>query len=109
MTTADAFVNCTIEAGVSKSAEIGSGPLKLEAEVEVAGVLEIDRSGISDVGVKVTGEIKVGTNTGDLGNVPEPSENVSNIDVTVIGAEAKITVNSGFSAEGKGVLKGLKR
>lgn len=99
-TASDSFVNCTIEAGVSHGVKVGEGPLKLEAEIGGAGVVEIGREGISNMGVKVSGEIKVGTDMG---------EDEANIDVTIAGAEATLTVNSGFTVEGKSILDVLNR
>jgi hypothetical protein len=89
------FVSCTIAAGPSVEKEFGAGPFKLEAEIGVKGLIEIGKEGITDVGIKTEAEIKA---IADAGH-----ENKA--ELTIIGAEAKLTVNSGFSAEGKGILK----
>jgi len=106
---AQSFVSCTIEAGPSKGAEIGKGPFKLEAEVGIKGVIEIGREGITDVGVKVEATVKATASevkelpTGELEDVGAKPE------LTLIGTEAKLTVNSGFSVEGKGILSLLNK
>ncbi|MFT3843820.1 MAG: hypothetical protein QM725_02115 [Lacibacter sp.] len=95
-TAADSFVTLTIEAGPSESIGIDKGPLKLEVELEGSLVLEIGRKGITDVGVKAGANIEAGI------NAPDTEGDVS---ATVLGIETKLTVNSGFSTEGKGILK----
>jgi hypothetical protein len=94
-TTADSFVNCTIEAGISKDKRIGDGPLKLEVEVEGNVVVEIGREGITDLGIKAGVNVNTVIATGE--NEPE-------ISATIIGVETKTTINSGFNIEGKGIL-----
>ena len=88
-----------------------------------AGFVEFDRHGISDAGVILTAEAKLASNfikqtegtqtvgikqadgkmSGDnsIAMIKDPS-------VSLIGAEAKISIQSGFSVEGKGILKGMK-
>ena len=98
-TFSDQFVSCTIEAGVKKSVGVDKGPIKLEGEVGVSGFIEIDRNGISDAGVVIKGSVKAGTNVSGEGGSEHP-----NMDVTLIGTEVKIGVNSGIKAEGQGIL-----
>jgi hypothetical protein len=72
--------------GTSKSI---NGPAGAELEATVAALVEWDNSGITDVGA-----------------IAGVSANAGN--VTVAGADVKITVNSGVSTSGKGILQGIK-
>ncbi len=72
--------------GTSKSFE---GPARAELEASIAALVEWDNSGITDVGAIAGVEGKVG-------------------DVTVAGADVKVTINSGVSTTGKGILEGIK-
>ncbi len=78
----------------SGSAMVGAGksfdgPAGTELEASVAALVEWDNTGITDVGAIV------GANA-DAGGV------------TIAGADVKITVNSGVSTTGKGILQGIK-
>lgn len=112
------FQSCSIEIGVKEKVGFGEGPLKAEAKVGISGFVEIDKTGISDAGVKVVAEANVGTNVIRKNGVKiEPIEKISKLgpgvagdqSLTVIGTEAKLSVLSGFSVAGKGILKGLKK
>ncbi len=72
--------------GVSKGFE---GPMGSETEASIAGLVEWDNTGITDVGA-IAG---VAANAGG---------------VTIAGADVKVTVNSGVSTTGKGILEGIK-
>ena len=98
----DEFQRCTIEVGHSVDRTFGSGPLALEAEVGVTAFLEIDRTGISDAGVKATAEVKVKT---DL--LEKHAVGIKERSVNFGGVEAKISMNSGFTAGRIGMLKDL--
>ncbi len=107
----DEFQRCTIEASVGYSKELGKGPLQLQATAQVTGFVEIDRTGVSDAGFKA--EVGVGVQT----NVVDPKIQTGIGDVNVGptdrsmsfgGAEATISINSGFTAGGTGILKGIK-
>lgn len=89
------FVNCTIEAGPSKGFEESFGPLKMEAEIEGALIIEIGKSGITDIGLKSSLEAGVKL---------EPKKQENEAGFSFIGVESKFTVNSGFSVESKGLL-----
>jgi hypothetical protein len=105
------FQRCTIEVSAGKGKSFGEGPLQLQTSVGATGFVEIDRSGIKDAGVKVGADVSVGTNVldtkveTDFGEVnvgpKEPS-------VSVGGVNATISINSGFTATGSGILKGVK-
>lgn len=71
--------------GASKSLD---GPAGAELEASIAALVEWDNTGITDVGAVV------GVDANANG-------------VTVVGAEAKITVNTGVSGSGKGILQGM--
>ncbi len=75
----------TVMVGASKSI---NGPMGTEAEASLAGLIEFDNSGITDWGA-IAG---VTANAGG---------------VTVAGAEVTLTVNSGISTSGKGILQGI--
>lgn len=72
--------------GVSKGFD---GPAGTELEASIAALVEWDNTGITDVGA-IAG---VAANAGD---------------VTIAGADVKVTVNSGVSRSGKGILQGIK-
>ncbi|HYF30219.1 MAG TPA: hypothetical protein VD993_03775 [Chitinophagaceae bacterium] len=113
----DQFQNCSIEIGIKKKASIGEGPLKAEAKVGVSAFVEIDKTGITDAGVKAVADLQVGTNVVRENGVKiEPVKDMSTLgpsagdqSVTIIGTEAKISVLSGFTVSGRGVLKGMKK
>jgi hypothetical protein len=78
----------------SGSAMVGAskgfdGPAGAEVEASIAALIEWDNSGITDVGA-ITG---VDVNAGGQ---------------TIAGADVKVTVNSGVSTSGKGILQGIK-
>jgi tetratricopeptide (TPR) repeat protein len=107
----DEFQRCTIEVSVGHSKEFGNGPLQLEAKAEATGFLEFDRTGLKDAGIKA--EVGVGVTTNVLDNKVEtdigkvqvgPSEQ----SLSFGGAEATISINSGFTAGGTGILKGIR-
>lgn len=72
--------------GVSKGFD---GPLGSEVEASIAGLVEWDNTGVTDVG----GIAGVSANAGGQ---------------TIAGADVKVTVNSGVSTSGKGILQGIK-
>jgi hypothetical protein len=118
----DQFQSARVEMGPKKTWGYATGPIRAEAKLGVAGFVEIGRNGISDAGVIGTAEVKLGTNyikqmegskVVELKNRPDVKGDnsigfVKDQNISVIGAEAKISIQSGFSAEGKGILKGMK-
>jgi tetratricopeptide (TPR) repeat protein len=121
----DEFQRCTIEVSVGQSKEFGSGPLQLEAKAQATGFLEFDRTGLKDAGIKVEVGVGITTNVVDSkvdtkgatvevlgrdistdigGTKVGPSEQ----SLTFGGAEATISINSGFTAGGTGILKGVR-
>lgn len=72
--------------GVSKGID---GPMGSEIEATAAGLVEWDNSGITDWGAIVSAAANAGGQT-------------------IAGADVKITVNSGVSTSGKGILQGIK-
>lgn len=107
----DEFQRCTIEitAGIDKN--FGKGPLQLQTSLGTTGFLEFDRTGLKDAGIKIDANISVGTDVldtkveTDIGQVnvgpKEPS-------ISLGGVNATISINSGFTATGTGILKGVK-
>lgn len=83
-----------IETGrYSGSAMVGAskgfdGPAGSEVEASIAALVEWDNSGITDVGAIVGVDVNANG-------------------VTVVGAESRITVNTGVSTSGKGILQGM--
>ena len=122
-TIMDQFQSFRVEMGPKKTWGYGSGPIRAEAKLGVAGFLEIGKNGISDAGVIGTAEINVGTNiikqmdgtkvvgtkgpdgkmSGDNSMGPIKDQNI-----TIVGASAKISLMAGPSMEGKGILSGMK-
>jgi hypothetical protein len=77
----------------SGSAMVGTskgfdGPSGTELEASVAALVEFDNTGITDVGAIIGAAAKAG-------------------DVILAGADVKVTVNSGVSTSGKGILQGI--
>lgn len=72
--------------GMSKGID---GPMGMEAEATLAGLVEWDNTGITDVGAIVG----VAANAGGQ---------------AIAGAEVKVTVNSGVSTSGSTILQGIK-
>ena len=72
--------------GVSKGFD---GPVGTEVEGSIAALVEWDNSGITDVGAIA------GVTANAAGQ-------------TIAGADVKVTVNSGISTSGKGILQGIK-
>jgi hypothetical protein len=72
--------------GASKSI---NGPAGTELEATVAALVEWDNTGITDVGAIAGASVNAGN-------------------TTIAGADVKVTVNSGISTSGKGILQGIK-
>ena len=72
--------------GISKGFD---GPMGTEAEATLAGVVEWDNTGITDVGI-----------------VAGVAANAAGVNIA--GAEVKVTVNSGISTSGNFILQGIK-
>lgn len=107
----DEFQRCTIEITAGESKKIGRGPLQLEASLEATGFLEFDRTGLKDAGIKT--EIGVGVTTNVLDTkiqtgIGEVNVGPSEQSVSFGGAEASFTINSGFTAGGKGIFQGIR-
>ena len=94
----------TIEVGVkvgSKDIQVGpTGDDKLGVKVEAGIIIELDQHGISDYGVK--GSVGAGGSVSSVGGATPGKGGSSS---SVVGAEARWTVNSGPSVKGKGVIK----
>jgi hypothetical protein len=107
----DEFQRCTIEvtAGVGRS--IGEGPLQLQTSVGATGFLEFDRTGLTDAGVKIEANVSVGTNVLDTKvetEIGEVNVGPGEPSVSLGGVNATISISSGFTATGSGILKGVK-
>jgi hypothetical protein len=98
----DQFQTCSIEIGYKKGDGIGKGPLRIDAKAGIAGYLEIGKTGITDAGVKIGADIKVGSNiVKPLGVGVGPIKDMS---TSIVGAELKISIITGVTKEGKGLL-----
>ena len=98
----DQFQSCSVEIGYNKGVGAGKGPLKVEAEAGIAGYLEIGKTGITDAGVKMGADIKVGTNVvTPLGVDVGP---IGDMSTSIVGAEVKISMISGVTQKGNGVF-----
>lgn len=107
----DEFQRCTIEVTAGESKKIGSGPLQLEASAQVTGFLEFDRTGLKDAGIKAEVGIGVTTNVLDTKvqtGIGEVNVGPSEQSVSFGGAEASFTINSGFTAGGKGIFQSVR-
>lgn len=107
----DEFQRCTIEVSAGKSKSFGEGPLQLQTSVGATGFLEFDRTGLKDAGVKLNADVSVGTNVLDTKvetGIGEVNVGPKEPSVSVGGVNAIISINSGFTAGGSGILKGVK-
>lgn len=120
----DQFECGSAEIGLKKGFGIGTGPIKAEAKVGGSIFVEINRKGIADAGVKATADINVGTNfvkpldgikgidvlgeNGVLKTIDHSMGPTKDQSVTIVGAEAKIGISSGFTVEGKFLGKKIK-
>lgn len=105
----DQFMNCTVEVGAG--VDLGAknlGPIKAELSVAGAIAVEIDRTGITDVIVKGTAGVSVGTDVINDGSAAGLGVKDLQIEVGVKGQVSIITGKG--SIEGTGVLeKGNKK
>ena len=116
----------TIEIGYSKTIDkVDLGPLKAEAKAEVAVGVELTEAGLSDVYVKGGVKGKIGTNlntevkgkeynpaTGKddliLQEIPDTDPRyIRDQSLTTTGIEVKLSLNSGASLSGKGLLRNI--
>ena len=112
-TLIDQFQSARVEIGLKDTKGFGVGPTRAELKGGVAGFVEVGRHGISDAGIILTAEAKLAMNyikqtegTKEIANHSQGQ--VKDQSLSLIGAETTISIHSGFTAEGKGILKGLK-
>ncbi|HTE26460.1 tetratricopeptide repeat protein [Flavitalea sp.] len=106
-TFGDQFMSCSIEVGVGASAGIDVGPLKAEASIGAALGVEIDRNGISDVVIKTSAGVSVGTDIIKDGSMA--GVGVSDLSVEV-GVKGQVSIISGKSSiESTGLLSGITK
>jgi tetratricopeptide (TPR) repeat protein len=110
----DQFQTASVELGVKKGIGTGAGPLRVEAKAGIAGRVEIGKHGVTDVAIIATGDVKIGTNIikvleGTTTIVDNSEGPVKDKSMTIVGVEAKLSLVSGFTAEAKSFLKGLKK
>lgn len=113
----DQFQTARVELGLKDTKSFGQGPFRAELKGGVAAFVEIGRQGISDAGIIVSAEAKLamnyikqteGTeiyNRKGSGEKADYSQGpVKDQSLSLIGAETKISIQSGFTVEGKGIL-----
>lgn len=110
----DQFQRASVEVGIKRGVGYGVGPLKAEAKAGIAGFLEVDRHGISDMGLIASAEVKAGNNyikpmDGTVKIEDHSMGPVKDQSVTIVGLEVKMSINGGFTKEGKGLMKGVKK
>jgi hypothetical protein len=79
--------------------------------LEATGFLEFDRSGLKDAGIKAEIGVDVKTNVLDTKvqtEIGEVKVGPSERSVSLGGAEASFTINSGFTAGGKGIFQSVR-
>jgi tetratricopeptide (TPR) repeat protein len=132
-TLIDQWERCNLEIGLKKGFGVGTGPLKAEAKVGGSGFVEIDRNGLSDAGLMLSADVKIGTNfvkpldgikgievldasgkvvrglDGIAKEIDHSVGGVKDLSATIVGAEAKISISSGFTVEGKFLGKKIKK
>ncbi len=107
----DEFQRCTIEVTTGIGKNFGEGPLQLQTSVGATGFLEFDRTGLKDAGIKIEANAGVGTNVLDTKvetDIGEVSVGPGEPSISLGGVNATISINSGFTATGSGILKGIK-
>jgi len=88
------IIRGSVELGESKSREISSGPMVAKLEGKLAGFIEFDNTGVTDVGIIAGVEAKAGA------EVDSHIEYVGDVGRTVsIGATARMGWNSGASVK----------
>lgn len=107
-----------VSAGISKGVE--KGPVSAEMKLEVKGKVEWDEKKVTNWEVEAEASVSAGTNVAHadevLGGPVNPNETnyigkavgKGDQSVTIVGATAKIGMNSSASLEGKGLLQGVK-
>jgi len=103
----DQFMSCSVEVGVGAGAGVSNGPLKAEAYVGGSIAAEFDRTGLSDVAIKVQGGVSAGTDIIDGGSMAGVGVSDLSIDAGVSGKMSLISGKS--SMEGTGILSGLSK
>ncbi|MFN5647367.1 MAG: tetratricopeptide repeat protein [Sphingobacteriales bacterium] len=96
----------SLEVSAGKSADIEKGPVKAEVKGSVAGRVEFDNRGVTDVIVKVEAEVEVGISS--LTEGPVKLSGTGERTVVVAGVEGRMGWNSGSSVSGKGILQGVQ-
>ncbi|MGB4770203.1 MAG: hypothetical protein WBP58_02015 [Chitinophagaceae bacterium] len=96
----------SLELSAGKSADIEKGPVKAEVKGSVAGRVEFDNRGVTDVIVKVEAEVEVGISS--LTEGPVKLSGTGERTVVVGGVEGRMGWNSGSSVTGKGILQGVQ-
>lgn len=107
----DEFQRCTIEITAGTGKNFGKGPLQLQTSVGATGFLEFDRTGLKDAGVRIETNVGVGTNVLDTKvdtDIGEVNVGLKEPSVSIGGVSATISINSGFTATGSGILNGVK-
>ncbi len=99
--------SATVEIGVklgAKEWELGASKdvLKGSIKAEAGVIIEIDKTGISDIGVKTSTGL-----SGAASNPPIPGMGGKGESVTLVGGEARWSIKAGPSLKGKGVFKDL--
>ena len=112
-TLIDQFQSFRAEFGVKKGVSYGYGPIRGEAKAGAMGFFEVGRHGISDAGIKVSAEAKVATNiikhqAGSAKAEDYGHGMIKDKSISLIGAEMQISLLSGPTAGGLGILKNLK-
>ncbi len=105
------IIGATIEIGVKlggKEWELGASKDELKAGVkaEAGVIIEVDKSGITDVGVKMGVGLSGGTSQVPVATSGDGQGGASS--VNLVGAEARWSVKAGPSLKGKSVFKDLR-
>ncbi|MEQ1584459.1 MAG: hypothetical protein ABL895_01160 [Cyclobacteriaceae bacterium] len=89
----DEIIRGSVEIGASESIGVSSGPIKAELEGKLAGFIEFDKEGITDVGIIAGVEAKAGV---EIKTGSEVIESVGG-DMVSVGVTSRIGWNSGGS------------
>ncbi|MFN9493520.1 MAG: tetratricopeptide repeat protein [Sphingobacteriales bacterium] len=106
-----------VSAGISKGVE--KGPVSAEMKLEVKGKVEWDENKVTNWEIEAEAGVSAGTNVAHADEVlggpidPNQTNEIGKLvgkgdkSVTIVGATAKIGMNSGPSLEGKGLLRNI--
>lgn len=100
------IIRGSLEVTAGKSVGVEKGPVKAEIQATVTGRVEFGNRGFTEVIVKGTVDVSVGSSSVTEGTVMLPGTDEKS--VSIGGLEGRMGWNSGSSVTGKGLLQGVQ-